>query len=145
MSKAKEPRQQVAALPWRRTDGLEILLVSSRETKRWVIPKGWPIPGLSPHAAAALEAFEEAGIRGDVDASALGHFNYIKRRKDGTGKMCCVDVFALKVETQAQNWPEKDERTTRWFSQAAAAEAVEEPELKALIRKFAGESIGSGV
>jgi 8-oxo-dGTP pyrophosphatase MutT (NUDIX family) len=142
MSKAKEPRQQYAALPWRGTDSLEILLVSSRETRRWVIPKGWPIPGLSPHAAAALEAFEEAGIRGDLDSSALGHFHYIKRRKDGTGKMCRVDVFALKVETQAQNWPERNERTTRWFSQTEATEVVEEPELKALIRKFAGKSTG---
>lgn len=138
-AESTETRIQYAALPWRRIAGLEILLVSSRATKRWIVPKGWPIPGLSPPMAAAREAFEEAGIKGEAQPSALGHFHYVKRRKDGTEQMCRVEVFALKVETQAQNWPEKNERTTRWFSQAEAAEAVEEPELKVLIRGFSGD------
>jgi 8-oxo-dGTP pyrophosphatase MutT (NUDIX family) len=137
MTNSKQPRLQYAALPWRRTDGLEILLVSSRETKRWIIPKGWPIPGLSPHAAAAREAFEEAGIQGVAETSAIGHFHYVKRRKDGTGQLCRVAVFALRVDGQAADWPEKHERTTRWFSVQAAAEAVMEPELKILMRDFA--------
>lgn len=143
MSAAQEPRLQYAALPWRKADTLEILLVSSRETKRWVIPKGWPIPGLAPHDAAAREAFEEAGIKGRTEPAALGHYHYLKRRKRGTGQLCRVEVFALEVESQAADWPERDERTRRWFSAAAAADAVEESELKALIRGFAPNSLGN--
>lgn len=138
-AKGKEPdfRLQYAALPWRRHAGLEILLVSSRETRRWVIPKGWPIPDLRPNDSAAREAFEEAGIAGKTEPSVLGHYHYVKRRKGKKGQLCRVEVFALEVETQADTWPEKDERSTRWFSADAAAGAVEEPELKALIQRFA--------
>jgi 8-oxo-dGTP pyrophosphatase MutT (NUDIX family) len=136
MTSAQGPRLQYAALPWRRAGSLEILLVSSRETKRWVIPKGWPIPGLSPHDAAAREAFEEAGVKGRTEAIALGHYHYVKRRRRGTDQLCRVEVFALNVESQAADWPEKDERTRRWFLATAAADAVEEIELKALIRGF---------
>jgi 8-oxo-dGTP pyrophosphatase MutT (NUDIX family) len=138
------PRLQYAALPWRSAAGLEILLVSSRDTKRWIIPKGWPIEGLSAHAAAAREAFEEAGVTGEVEPAAVGHFHYLKRQKDGTARTCLVQVYALKVEAQETVWPEQAERTTRWFSAAAAAEAVEELELKVLIRGFATERKASG-
>lgn len=137
MSGAKAARLQYAALPWRSIDGVEILLVTSRRTRRWVIPKGWPIAGLSPHEAAAQEAFEEAGVQGSVDASAAGHFHYVKRRKGRLPRMCRVEVFALKVESEAAVWPEKSERSRRWFSATAAADAVDEPELKALIQRFA--------
>jgi 8-oxo-dGTP pyrophosphatase MutT (NUDIX family) len=137
------PRVQYAALPWRRAEGVEILLVSSRQTRRWIIPKGWPVAGLEPHAVAAREAFEEAGVTGEIDPSALGHFHYLKRRKDGTAQNCLVQVFALEVERQAETWPERSERTTQWFKADAAAEAVEESELKGLIRDFATSAAGS--
>jgi 8-oxo-dGTP pyrophosphatase MutT (NUDIX family) len=137
VSGAKPPRLQYAALPWRRRHGLEILLISSRETRRWIIPKGWPMTGLTGPAVAAREAFEEAGVTGMVGRAALGHFHYVKRRKDGGRVLCRVAVFALKVERQAPRWPEQRQRHARWCLAAFAAGAVDEPELKRIIRKFA--------
>jgi len=128
--------RQYAALPWRHAEAIEILLVTSRETRRWVIPKGWPIAGLAPDASAAQEAFEEAGVQGTVESSAIGVFHYVKRRKGRTARMCRVEVFALKVESEAQTWPELAERSRRWFTAEEAAAAVDEPELKALILSF---------
>lgn len=132
-----EPRSQIAALPWRHgKKGLEILLISSRETKRWVIPKGWPMKGRKPHAAAAQEAKEEAGLLGKIVKEPIGHFHYVKNMSDGTAQLCRVDVFPLEVEKQRKSWPERDQRITRWFLLEEAAELVREPELIALIRAF---------
>jgi hypothetical protein len=86
---------------------------------------------------ATREALDEAGVTGTVARTALGHFHYVKRQKDGARQPCRVVVFALKVESQAARWLEKSERTTRWCAAAAAVQAVGEPELKALIRRFA--------
>ena len=134
---ATEPRTQLAALPWRRGKaGLEILLVSSRETKRWVIPKGWPMKGRKPHAAAAQEAKEEAGLLGKIGKESVGHFHYVKNMRNGTAVLCRVDVYPLQVEKQRKSWPERDQRITRWFAQEEAAGHVREPELAALIRNF---------
>jgi uncharacterized protein Yka (UPF0111/DUF47 family)/ADP-ribose pyrophosphatase YjhB (NUDIX family) len=112
------------------------LLVTSRETKRWVIPKGNPIGGVAPHAAAAVEAEEEAGVRGAVCPTPLGSFRYRKRRKNGASLMLDVDVFPLAVTQELAAWKEKDERERRWFPLAEAADAVEEADLAALIRSF---------
>jgi 8-oxo-dGTP pyrophosphatase MutT (NUDIX family) len=132
--------RQIAALPYRREDGasapVSILLVTSRETKRWVIPKGNPMAGLPPHAAAAVEAEEEAGVRGAVCPTPLGSYHYEKRLRDGASLMLEVDVFPLAVAEELPSWKEKDERERRWFSRLEAAEAVEEPDLAALIRSF---------
>ena len=129
--------QQIAALPYRRaTDGtLEVLLITSRETGRWVVPKGNPIRGLSPHQAAAREAFEEAGISGIPCPAPLGSFRYDKRRRRGVQRME-VTLFPLAVLRQFDDWPEREQRTTRWFTPADAALAVDEPELRALIASF---------
>ena len=128
--------QQYAALPWRDQDGIEVLLVTSRETRRWVIPKGWPMKNKKPHAAAAREALEEAGVTGRVMKRPIGTYSYIKRLKNGAPLQCSVDVFPLKVEQQRDRWPEQAQRTGRWFSAEEAAESVEEPELRALITSF---------
>jgi 8-oxo-dGTP pyrophosphatase MutT (NUDIX family) len=138
MNSQRKPRQQYGALPWRRAPDVQILLVTSRRTARWVIPKGWPIAGLPPHEAAVQEAFEEAGvIAGEVDRASIGHFEYLKEGKEGSQRMCRVDVFALKVTAEADVWPENTKRTRRWFDARAAANEVAEPGLKALILKFA--------
>jgi 8-oxo-dGTP pyrophosphatase MutT (NUDIX family) len=129
--------QQYAALPWRDQDGLEVLLVTSRETRRWVIPKGWPMKNKKPHAAAAREALEEAGVTGRVLKRPIGAYSYIKRLKNGAPLQCSVDVFPLKVTGQVTRWREQGERTGRWFSIEEAAEAVDEEDLKVLIRRFA--------
>ena len=135
-------RRQVAALPWRAANGeangaLEILLVSSRETRRWVIPKGWPMKGKSDRQAAAQEAYEEAGLDGLVAEKAVGDYPYLKRLKSGVGRPVTVDVYPLEVTGEHATWPEKGQRTLRWMTPVEAALAVQEPELRDLIARFA--------
>ncbi len=128
---------QYAALPYRIVHGaLEILLITTLRTQRWIIPKGWPMEGLPAHAAAAREALEEAGVCGEISKEAIGSFSYYKQRKNGTMELCKVNVFALKVTRQRKTWAEKDARSARWCSVEDAAAAVIEPGLRQLIRKF---------
>ncbi len=136
----REPRAQYAALPWRRAEGggVEVLLITSRETRRWVIPKGWPIKGLKSRPSAALEAFEEAGVSGRVGRKRLGDYHYDKRLQSGRVQHVRVSVYALKVAHEADDWPEKAEREKAWVSPAEAADRVDEPELKALLAGFKG-------
>ncbi len=127
-------KKQYAALPWRHSGAsLEVLLISSRDTGRWVIPKGWPIKGLSPAESAAREAFEEAGLGGQISRKPIGSFTYDKRLGDGTVQACDVEVFSLEQMIQHTDWPEQGQRTLRWFSVPEAAEAVQEPDLKKII------------
>lgn len=130
------PRTQYAALPYRTKPEPAIMLVSSRETQRWVVPKGWPIKDLKPHLAAAREALEEAGLVGIAAKTAIGTYQYGKRLSDGTVVPCEVQVFPFEVTKQKKKWPEKDERTTRWFTPDEAASAVDESDLADLIRSF---------
>ena len=133
-------RVQYGALPYRENEatGLELLLVTSRETKRWIIPKGWPIRGLSPSKSAAREAYEEAGVRGTVRNKPIGRYAYSKMLNERTVAMPCeVRVFALHVRRQESAWPECQQREAQWFSGADAAEIVTEGGLKALITAFA--------
>ncbi len=133
----QQHRQQYAALPYRLgAEGLQILLVTSRETQRWVIPKGWPMRGKKPPAAAAREAFEEAGVTGKVGRAAIGAYRYVKLLKNGAPLVCQVDVFPLLVERRRKRWPEQQQRTGHWFKAGEAAESVREPELQALIARF---------
>ncbi|MBA3666319.1 MAG: DUF47 family protein [Sphingomonas sp.] len=113
-----------------------MLLVTSRESKRWVIPKGNYGSNIAPHAAAALEAEEEAGVRGAVCPTALGSFRYRKRKGSGASLMADVEVFPLAVSEELEDWKEKSQRERRWFSLAGAAAAVDEPDLSDLIRSF---------
>lgn len=130
-------KKQYAALPWRFSGGArEVCLISSRETGRWVIPKGWPIKGLPPAQAAAREAYEEAGLGGVVSRKPIGEFGYGKRLENGKVQPTLVEVFAMEQMVQHTDWPEKGQRKVQWFSVPEAANAVEEPELKAIIRKL---------
>lgn len=115
---------------------MRVLLITSRDTKRWVIPKGNPIKGLSAHRAAEHEAFEEAGITGIACPAPLGAYRYHKRKRDGSSRLARVEVFPLAFVTQADDWPERDQRDARWFSIAEASAAVDEPELKSMIAAF---------
>lgn len=136
-----EVRQQVAALPYRRRNGsLRVLLVTSRETRRWVLPKGWPMRGRKPHQAAAREAWEEAGAVGQADKRPLGAYVYQKRLPGGACIPCAVTVFPLAVKRLAGRWPERDERERRWALPEEAAELVEEPDLAALLRAFGAQA-----
>lgn len=133
--------RQIAALPYRNEGSavdapVSILLVTSRETKRWVIPKGNIAIGAVPHVAAAQEAEEEAGVLGAVCPTPLGSYRYRKRRRNGASLMIDVDVFPLAVNNELAEWKERGERQRKWFALADAANAVEEPDLRDLIRSF---------
>jgi 8-oxo-dGTP pyrophosphatase MutT (NUDIX family) len=132
-------RRQVAALPWRGSgDALQILVVSSRETKRWVIPKGWPMKDRADPAAAAQEAYEEAGLDGVIAEQAAGDYEYLKRLKSGAARLVKVDVYPFQVTGEHATWPEKGQRTLQWMSPVEAALSVQEPQLRDLIARFAG-------
>ena len=132
-------RRQVAALPWRgEGEALRILLVSSRETRRWVIPKGWPMKDKTDFAAAAQEAYEEAGLDGVIADKPVGEYEYLKKMKSGAARLVKVDVFPLQVTGEHATWPEKGQRTLEWMTPVEAALAVQEPALRDLIARFAG-------
>ena len=139
-SVAKKPplrRVQYAALPWRRTNSAtEVMLVTSRGTGRWIIPKGWPMKRKAPHAAAALEALEEAGVVGQIGKQPIGSFSHRKLLKRGDVAVCEVQVFPLEVTRQRKNWPDKGKRKFQWLSPSEAAKTVSEPVLGAIIRRL---------
>ncbi|MDQ0506642.1 NUDIX hydrolase [Xanthobacter agilis] len=130
-------RVQYAALPYRvRSDGeVQVRLITSRETRRWVIPKGWPIKGLSPAKTAAREAYEEAGLMGAIARDAVGIYTY-EKNLGIRSVLCDVMVFPLKVKRHLQKWPERSQRYGFWFSIDTAAAAVQEEDLKGLILSF---------
>lgn len=127
--------RQCAALPLSEAAGQPVvLLVTTRGAGRWVIPKGWAEPELPPHALAAREAFEEAGILGRAAETPIGAYTYRKRLPNGRRALCAVEVYALQVEGFASAWPEMGQRRTRWATPEEAAALVEEPELAGLLR-----------
>jgi 8-oxo-dGTP pyrophosphatase MutT (NUDIX family) len=129
---------QVAALPWRKTgNGIEILLVTTRTTKRWVVPKGWTMDGKADHEAAAIEAFEEAGVCGTVEAEPLGNYGYSKLLNNGSARHVKVRVFALVVDKVLEDWPEKAERQRQWVQLPQAFVLIGELELLPIIATFA--------
>ncbi|HTH98094.1 MAG TPA: NUDIX hydrolase [Stellaceae bacterium] len=130
---------QYGALPYRVTEQghLEILLITSRGTGRWIIPKGWPMKDRKPAKAAEQEAFEEAGLRGDIGDKPIGTFTYEKFLDvPGVSLPCAVQVFPLRVKRQLGAWPEDSQRRTQWFTAAEAAARVDEADLRALIMDF---------
>jgi 8-oxo-dGTP pyrophosphatase MutT (NUDIX family) len=139
--------QQYAALPVRMEAGhLQVLLLTSRGTGRWVIPKGWPMCRLRPAAAAAMEAYEEAGLEGTIaDETPIGHYHYDKALPGGRTVGVLVDVFLLRVSRQLAAWPEQAERERRWYDPDAAAGLVAEPELAAILRGVAAKAGRPGV
>jgi 8-oxo-dGTP pyrophosphatase MutT (NUDIX family) len=138
MSKHKtRDEEQYAALPFRiDADGkIRVLLLTSRETKRWVIPKGWPMRGKKPREVAAQEAFEEAGLVGTlIGKRPVGNFHYAKEMAPGREILCRVKVFLLRVERQLDDWPERGQRETRWFGADDAAALVDEGGLAEIMR-----------
>jgi 8-oxo-dGTP pyrophosphatase MutT (NUDIX family) len=125
---------QYGALPYRNgIHGLEILLITSRETGRWVIPKGWPMEGKEPHRAAEIEAFQEAGVKGVIKKKPVGVYPYTKFMPDGSDRLCLVEVFPLRVTLEAVKWREQAERKRAWFKARRAAELVDEGSLARII------------
>lgn len=137
-----ERHTQYAALPWRRENGeLQVLLITSLKTKRWIIPKGWPEKGLQPEDCAAHEALEEAGVTGSVADVAIGRYRYKKLRKTGEILPCEVHVFALEVTDRKKNWREKRSRQSQWCTVNEALAHVREAGLRRLILKFARSAL----
>ena len=112
-----------------------MLLITSRETRRWVLPKGGIIPGMTPFESAAAEAFEEAGIAGAVDRRCIGVYGYAKPRIEGSA-YCTVRVYPMKVTTQYADWPERRERQRKWMTLDAASGRVRERALKKILTSF---------
>lgn len=126
-------KAQIAALPVRHgAEGLEVLLITSRETRRWIIPKGWPMRGCKDHQAAAREALEEAGVSGKVRKRPVGAYAYQKRLIDKV-EPCRVMVYLLEVDEQLASWREKDQRKRKWFSRDKAAKRVSDPGVARII------------
>ncbi|MBA2587968.1 MAG: NUDIX hydrolase [Alphaproteobacteria bacterium] len=128
--------KQVAALCWRARPVLEVLLITSLNSKRWILPKGWPEEGLTLAENAAREAFEEAGVHGKITDKPVGTYHYLKEKKDGSGLPCSVDVFALAVTKQLHDWPEKNLRTLAWVPLDQAIKRVGELGARQVLKDF---------
>lgn len=133
-------RTQFAALCYRiKNDKLQICLITTRRTRRWIVPKGWPMNGETPMDAAATEAFEEAGLRGKMHKRPVGVFSYYKvMSRDELP--CLAVVYPMRVTKVLNTWPERKERTRRWMSRKKAAKLVSDRELRDIILTFRTEA-----
>lgn len=133
----RDVRTQFAALCYRRVKSkTKVLLITSRDTGRWVLPKGWPMDDLTPVETAMTEAWEEAGIRGTADLGCAGIYSYDKELDTGIVLPVVVAVFSIKTETIADTYREAGERVRKWVSPKKAARMVDEPDLAVLLRAF---------
>jgi 8-oxo-dGTP pyrophosphatase MutT (NUDIX family) len=134
----RETRTQFAALPFRvkKKGEVDVMLISSLDTGRWILPKGWPMDALRPAEAAAQEAWEEAGLRGRIFDDVLGLYSYSKFLDEDLSIPCIVVVFGLEVFHEDTSFPEAGKRKIKWMSRKKAAERVDEPELKQIIAGF---------
>ncbi len=132
-----EVRTQFAALCYRVRQGkVQVLLITSRGAKRWIVPKGWPMDAKTPGAAAAREAWEEAGVRGRVTGGCLGVYSYIKAVDDTAQLPVIAMLYPIEVQMLADKYPEAGQRRRKWMSRKKAAKLVSEPELARMIRDF---------
>jgi 8-oxo-dGTP pyrophosphatase MutT (NUDIX family) len=141
----EEIRRQVAALPYRRTatGDVEILLTTSRDGRRFMVPKGWASKKASDAKVAARKAFEEAGVIGRVGKKPIGDYVHWRNPRDNAS-FFKVDVYALKVRKQRRNWPERGVRECGWFQPNDAAAAVASPGLTALLKACARDGLMDG-
>ncbi|MGG7646053.1 NUDIX hydrolase [Rhodovulum sp. YNF3179] len=138
-----EVRTQFAALCYRvRKGATEVLLITSRDTGRWVLPKGWPMDGVTPADAAAREAWEEAGVTGQVRHAVAGLYSYNKAMESDDDLPCIVAIFPLQVRKLARDFPERGLRKRKWFSPRKAAGKVREPELQEILSRFDASRLG---
>lgn len=134
----QKARHQIAALPLRwKGKTIQALMVTSRDTGRWVVPKGWTMKDVKPWAAAAIEALEEAGAKGHISREMAGTYHYDKVLDDGSTVLCRVRVYPMVVDKLKSDWKERAERTRSWFELEEAADLVDEPELAELLRSIA--------
>lgn len=157
MSSAKHKRQavrkakkgervrQVAAIPYRLDDKGEVavMLVTTRTTRRFTVPKGWPMKRKSGRKAALTEAWEEAGVKGTAAREPIGRYSYWKRLPAGF-VLVNVTAYAVEVDEVAETWPEVKTRERAWLPVADAALLIDEPELSTLVREFVPPVTGAG-
>lgn len=125
---------QVAALPFiLHGDALHICLITSRETGRWVLPKGWPKTNKQNHLMARIEAEEEAGLLGTISSHCIGTYQYRKKLHIFASVTCCVEIYPFHVTHQNIRWPEETQRDLLWTSLEDAQALVEEPELREIL------------
>ncbi|MCR9125521.1 MAG: NUDIX hydrolase [Rhodobacteraceae bacterium] len=130
-------RTQFAALCYRiNGDKVQVLLVTSRRSKRWIVPKGWPGTGLTPARSAMREAWEEAGVEGRAWDMCLGLYSYTKVISPTQAMPCAVMVYPVHVRRLASDYPERNQRRRKWFSPRKASKRVGEPELQRILRDF---------
>lgn len=131
-------RVQVAAICYKGIGAdRKVLMITSRDTKRWILPKGWPIDGLEANAAAAQEAWEEAGVKAaNIGPEPIGAYEYEKRMDGGAKVSCATQVFAVEVDHLEDSFPEASERTRKWVHPLKAAEMVNEPGLQSILKQF---------
>ncbi|MGI0526747.1 NUDIX hydrolase [Rhizobium giardinii] len=135
----KEFGQQYGALCFRYKEvgsEIEVLVITSRESRRWIMPKGWPIKGKKPYEAAAIEAWEEAGVRGRAKKKPVGRYTYLKELADGNVAFCIVEMFQIEVTEIRTDFKERGQRVFDWVSPSEAARRVREIELKSLLVNF---------
>ena len=130
--------EQIAALPlqWDKDGKLRVLMVTSRGTGRWIVPKGWEMDNTKPWKAASIEAMEEAGIKGRISRDVIGTYKYDKVLDDGSKKPCLVRVYPMIVEKMKRDWKERKQRRRKWFSPKAASRRVNEKQLAKLLRSL---------
>ena len=135
--------RQLAALPWRlgKDGSIQVLMITSRTNKKWMLPKGWPMPGKTDAEAASQEALEEAGVSGLASEAPVGSYAYIMLCDDGSTKPSQAVVFSLRVAKERRKWPEKGERSRKWFNAEEAAKMAHEPDLARLLSRVASGRI----
>jgi 8-oxo-dGTP pyrophosphatase MutT (NUDIX family) len=138
-AKKGKPVRQVAALPYRRavSGDIELLVLTSRTTRRFILPKGWPMKGKAGHEAAAKEAEQEAGVLGDVAREPIGSYRYWKRMRTAFVPVT-VTVYPLAVTAELPDWRERKQRLKQWVPREEAIRLIDEPELVSLIAQFPG-------
>lgn len=136
-------RTQFGALGYRiQRDKVQVLLVTSRTSKRWILPKGWPVNGATPIEAAMREAYEEAGVEGKVTGNCIGIYSHTKSLRKNEDLPFVVAIYPMKVARMLLDYPERSQRKRKWFSLKRAAAVVDHPELRQIIKDFDPRAIG---
>ena len=130
-------RSQFAGLCYQyQNEKLRILLITSRRTRRWIVPKGWLKNNHTPAQSAAREAWEEAGVIGKAIETCVGLFAYRKTISEDDSLPCVAMIYPVKVNRLAKKYPEAGQRKRKWVSRKEAARMVDEPELARILRDF---------
>ena len=138
MAATSQILHQAGVIVYRILNGkVQVLLMTSRDTGRWIIPKGNVNGRSTPSKAAEKEAYEEAGVRGTITSSIpFGIYTYFKKLELGETRPATVEVYLLRIKERLKKWPEKGERKLSWVTTKEAVDLVEEPGVVPLLRRL---------